>query len=36
MVVFADGHVQFVRDSTPAPQVRFMVTAAEGDLVNIN
>ena len=33
MVVFADGHVQFLPASTSAVQVRFMVTAAGGDLV---
>jgi prepilin-type processing-associated H-X9-DG protein len=33
MAVFADGHVQFLRDSLPAVQLRYMVTASEGDLV---
>ena len=33
LVVFADGHVQFVRDSIAPAQVRYMVTAADGDIV---
>ncbi len=33
MVVFADGHVGFLKDSTNPVQVRFMVTAADGDIV---
>ena len=36
MVVFADGHVQFLRDSISAPQIRFMVTASDGDIVAPN
>jgi prepilin-type N-terminal cleavage/methylation domain-containing protein/prepilin-type processing-associated H-X9-DG protein len=35
MVVFCDGHVQFLSQSLPPQQVRFLVTASEGDLVNI-
>ena len=34
MVVFADGHVQLLKDSTNNAQVRFMVTAAEGEVVS--
>jgi prepilin-type N-terminal cleavage/methylation domain-containing protein/prepilin-type processing-associated H-X9-DG protein len=32
MVVFCDGHVQFLRDSLTPQQLRFLVTAAGGDL----
>ncbi|HJZ54523.1 MAG TPA: DUF1559 domain-containing protein [Gemmataceae bacterium] len=35
-VVFADGHVAFLRDSTDNAQVRYMVTASEGDIVTTN
>ena len=36
MVVFADGHVQLLRDSTPATQIRFLVTAGEGEVIAPN
>jgi prepilin-type N-terminal cleavage/methylation domain-containing protein/prepilin-type processing-associated H-X9-DG protein len=32
-VVFADGSVRFIRDTTAAVQLRFMVTANDGDIV---
>jgi prepilin-type N-terminal cleavage/methylation domain-containing protein/prepilin-type processing-associated H-X9-DG protein len=36
MVVLCDGSVRFLRDSTPAPQIRFLVTASDGDIVVAN
>jgi prepilin-type N-terminal cleavage/methylation domain-containing protein/prepilin-type processing-associated H-X9-DG protein len=35
-VVFGDGHVQFLRDSLNPVQLRFLVTAAEGEVVTID
>jgi prepilin-type processing-associated H-X9-DG protein len=35
LVVFADGHVQMLRSTISPQQLRFLVTAAEGDIANL-